>query len=290
MTFLKVKQLCKTLYGELALYNHNGSLYAVKISNYENMITGSTENGYRAYDNTLNEFDIVQTVKSYNVPNVVNMYQSYFILINDVKHHVLVMEYVTHELYSLVESGNIPVEHNVKIQYQLAKTIQSLHANNIAHCDISLENVMLDNKFNARLIDFGIAKQIESNKLIRFASPKSLYTPPEYKRKCKMESFGLFKHDVFAFGVIFFALISGSLPFGKANPKTDSRWKCWITGKSNKLISDWNISHLVDDVALDLLEHIFCCPKKRFTMDQILQHAYWERHICENEHKMFVCK
>lgn len=45
--------------------------------------------------------------------------------------------------------------------YQVASEVEYLHERNMAHRDIKLENVLVDDDFNAKLIDFGFALRID---------------------------------------------------------------------------------------------------------------------------------
>lgn len=96
-----------------------------------------------------------------------------------------------------------------------------LHNNRICHRDIKPENFLLykpDDDSHIKLIDFGLAKQIESNEVMNAPNGTPYYIAPEvlkgsYTTQC----------DNWSMGVVLFIMMSGKPPFG---------------GKSNKEIID----------------------------------------------------
>lgn len=50
-----------------------------------------------------------------------------------------------------------------KIFYQIVSAVQHMHEASIAHRDIKTENIIIDADFNAKLIDFGLAKSFRSS-------------------------------------------------------------------------------------------------------------------------------
>jgi serine/threonine protein kinase len=64
---------------------------------------------------------------------------------------------------------------------QIALAVQYLHRQEIAHSDIKPENVILDLEGNAKLIDFGFAKQKQiAGDDEKYGTP--IYMPPEFLR------------------------------------------------------------------------------------------------------------
>ena len=91
----------------------------------------------------------------------------------------------------------------------------------IAHRDIKPENFLLykeDDDSHIKLIDFGLAKQIEANEVMNAPNGTPYYIAPEvlkgsYTTQC----------DNWSMGVVLFIMLSGKPPFG---------------GKTNKEIID----------------------------------------------------
>lgn len=60
-----------------------------------------------------------------------------------------------------------PEESCKRIFKEIAAALKYLHEKNIAHRDIKLENIILDDKLGPKLIDFGFSTCIEKNKKVR---------------------------------------------------------------------------------------------------------------------------
>ena len=53
-----------------------------------------------------------------------------------------------------------------RVFYQIATSIKWLHTKQVCHLDISLENALIDNNDNIKIIDFGLAKYFNSSSFI----------------------------------------------------------------------------------------------------------------------------
>ena len=85
-----------------------------------------------------------------------------------------------------------------------------LHAKCIAHRDIKLENVMLDQRGNVKLIDFGFSTQIPNTQKIKLFCGTPSYMAPEIVKK--IEFCGP-PADIYAAGVLLFAFFCGCFPY-----------------------------------------------------------------------------
>ena len=89
-----------------------------------------------------------------------------------------------------------------------------MHQKGFTHRDIKLENVILDNDYNLKLIDFGLAenlriKQTKQSKTIGTTG----YIAPEQLYNDSNEKIDLIKCEIFAMGVFLFIMVRGCSPF-----------------------------------------------------------------------------
>lgn len=80
---------------------------------------------------------------------------------------------------------------------------------NIAHRDLKLENILLDDQLNLKVADFGFAKTENVKKLQSYKGTQTYMAPEIRERK----TYNGKKVDVFSAGVILFILTQGIFPF-----------------------------------------------------------------------------
>ncbi|XP_043698284.1 L-type lectin-domain containing receptor kinase VIII.1-like [Telopea speciosissima] len=118
---------------------------------------------------------------------------------------------------ALFESTSLlPWHYRRKILMGVASAMAYLHQeceNQVIHRDIKTSNIMLDEAFNAKLGDFGLARQVEHDK-----SPDATvtagtmgYLAPEYLLTGRATE----KTDVFSFGAVVLEVASGRRPIEK---------------------------------------------------------------------------
>ena len=91
----------------------------------------------------------------------------------------------------------------------------------IVHLDLKLGNILLDENFNIKLVDFGLSTSNNINSLaLKNGTPT--YMAPEIHQR--MSSCNGKKADIFALGVIIFSIVCGKSPFTKNSEQTDSNY------------------------------------------------------------------
>lgn len=101
---------------------------------------------------------------------------------------------------------------------ELLATLSHAHRHRIAHCDIKAENVLIDQRFNIKLVDFGCARYLvdEDGEPLSYSIEEAVGTP-----KCHPPEIvnGESPHycpdalDVFAVGCFLFELVMKVEPF-----------------------------------------------------------------------------
>lgn len=110
----------------------------------------------------------------------------------------------------------LPWPYRRKIVLGVASALAYLHQeceNQVIHRDIKTSNIMLDEGFNAKLGDFGLARQTEHDKSpdATVAAGTMGYLAPEYLLTGKATE----KTDVFSYGAVVLEVASGRRPIEK---------------------------------------------------------------------------
>ena len=150
---------------------------------------------------------------------------------------------------------------------QLLECLQYLHEMGITHRDIKLENLLLDEQLNIKIIDFGFSTCIPNEKKIKIFCGTPSYMAPEIVNKteyCGPPA------DIWALGVLLFTILSGCFPYRGA---TDKELYSKITRADYKLPSE--VYNSLSGAAIDLISSLFNTnADNRPTAKQILSHPW----------------
>ncbi|RWW36378.1 hypothetical protein BHE74_00058607, partial [Ensete ventricosum] len=117
----------------------------------------------------------------------------------------------------------------MKIAYGAAQGLEYLHekANPpVIYRDLKSSNILLDEDFNAKLSDFGLAKVGPIGDKVHVSSRVMGtygYCAPEYARKGHLT----LKSDVYSFGVVMLELITGRRAIDTSKPTNEQNLVAW---------------------------------------------------------------
>jgi len=131
----------------------------------------------------------------------------------------LAMEYVEGRTLTAVleESGPMPLPRAAALLAQCAAGLQAAHDLGIVHRDLKPDNIMVvagRGRETAKLVDFGIAKAMESSPGERVTKSGFVIGTPEYMSPEQLAGDPVNgRSDQYALGLVFYRLLTGQLPF-----------------------------------------------------------------------------
>jgi len=153
------------------------------------------------------------TLSRFNHPNVAQIYDF------DTQDSVdfLIMEYVQGLTLSTIVKNGIPEDRVRALGSEIAGVLEDAHASAVIHCDIKPANIMLTQKGQIKLLDFGLAQLLRSDGSEPTKSISSMtdgagtlpYMAPEVLRGGGCNE----KSDIYALGVTLYEMSTGRRPF-----------------------------------------------------------------------------
>ena len=149
----------------------------------------------------------IRVLKKLKHPHIIRL-KGYF---EDSENIYLVLEYIAGKDCSKFFKNKLPGREQVqKIIRQLVEAVRHCHEHGIIHRDLKLENILIDDKGNIKLTDFGLAAMKDSEFDILSGTMGTVrYTSPEMIRGEGYND----SVDIWGIGVILFALLTGKYPF-----------------------------------------------------------------------------
>jgi 5'-AMP-activated protein kinase catalytic alpha subunit len=152
---------------------------------------------------------------------------------------------------------------------QMLDAMEYMHGNRVVHRDLKLENILVDERLNLKLADFGFAcyKNIDCLKSYRGTFT---YMAPEIKEG---KQYNGTQVDMFSFAVILFIIVQGIFPFKEARTE-EYFYNLLCTGQIDLYFQKTNATGLSNEFK-DLILALFSYDAaKRPTISQIRQHPW----------------
>ncbi|GLT82260.1 hypothetical protein SLE2022_401440 [Rubroshorea leprosula] len=145
---------------------------------------------------------------------------------NDEEHRLLVYEYMTNgSLASYLFNNPRPSwKKRTEIAFGTARGLVYLHeecSNQIIHCDIKPQNILLDDSFTAKIADLGLAKLLEKDQTRTLTKLRGTrgYVAREWFKNMPVTV----KVDVYSFGILLLELICCRKHYEKDEEDEDKR-------------------------------------------------------------------
>lgn len=166
---------------------------------------------------------------------------------------------------------------------QLSHAVEYVHSKGVAHLDIKLENILLDDYFNVKLADFGSSLNVSDSKgLVEKKRGTMVYMAPEVINHSNTDSYNAFAADVYSLGITLFVLLMGEFPCSVTSQLSTSTMDTYskskeatITVENPVLCERWEyLSQEVRDL-ISMMTHPD--PSKRATLYEVLSHPWMQQ-------------
>jgi len=200
-------------------------------------------------------------------PNIVVFHDA----IDTAKQIYIVMEFVSggslHHYLKKRPGRRLDDQVAKRLFFQVNQGLKYLHDRHVVHRDVKLENLLLDEHNTIKIIDFGFSTIVPPGKKLKvFCGTPSYMAPEIVSRK---ENSG-FCADIWATGVLLYALLCGNFPFRGQNDRDLYR----------KIVrGSFHVPDLVGDGARGMLGRILNADMtRRPSVDSVLADAWLSCH------------
>ena len=197
-------------------------------------------------------------------PNVIKVFKIY----EEENNFSIIMEYCEGgELFNyIVKKQRLSEEESSYFFYQIINGIEYIHSKGIAHRDLKPENLLIGKNKILKIIDFGLSNFYDGHKRLQTPCGSPCYASPEMVKGKKYDGFNI---DIWAIGVILFAMLCGYLPFEDDENDNDVLFGQIIRNRID-------YPSFLSDLSLDMLKKILVSdPNKRISIEEIKKHEFY---------------
>lgn len=222
--------------------------------------------------------------------NIVQIYE----IMETTQNYYIVMEYIQGgELFNLiVRKRRLSDEEASYFFYQLINGLEEIHSKDIAHRDLKPENLIYTEDKVLKIIDFGLSNYCKDAERLITPCGSPCYASPEMILGVNYEGKII---DIWAIGIILFAMVCGYLPFEESSNELLFKSICecnleypdYITEKSKDLISLILVTDPDKRIRIrEIKQHPFYCQGKKIYLN--LNHSPFEDKAADRYNKDYL--
>jgi serine/threonine-protein kinase len=151
-----------------------------------------------------------RTVATLHHPNIVDIYS----IVEDDRDVYLVFEHVAGSTLDqrLKDSGPLDFSSARQIIKGACDAVEYAHRHNVIHRDLKPSNIMITERGEAKVMDFGVARQAK-DAVTKMAMTNTIVGTPPYMAPEQEQGSVRRESDVFGLGVCLYEMLCGELPF-----------------------------------------------------------------------------
>lgn len=163
----------------------------------------------------------------------------------------------------IVDNGRLTEDRAKPIMVQVLEAVRYIHMMGVSHRDLKPENLLLDQYGHTKISDFGLSRFLDQNGLATTPCGSPCYASPECISGAPYDGR---TSDCWSVGVIFYAMVTGQLPWTKRN-------QTQLFDQIRR--GEYTIPGYLTAGCKDLIASLMCVNnKKRLTAAQALQHPF----------------
>jgi len=256
-----MKTIGEGTFGKVKLGTHilTGERVAVKVLEKERIVDIAD------VERVAREIHILKLIRQCR--HIIQLYE----IIETPRQLYLIMEYACGgELFDyIVDHGRAEEKDACRFLHQILAGVERVHSMNVVHRDLKPENLLLDDRQDIKIVDFGLSNTYQDDQLLQTACGSPCYAAPEMIAGHKYVPPMV---DIWSCGVILFALVCGFLPFEDQNHAELYK---------KILNAEYEMPNFVSKEVASLISGMLTTdPNQRMTLEDIRKHV-WYRQIPE---------
>lgn len=258
--YVLMKTIGEGTFGKVKLGTHilTGERVAVKVLEKERIVEVAD------VERVAREIHILKLIRH---PHIIQLYE----IIETPRQLYLIMEYACGgELFDyIVQHGRAEEREACRFLHQILAGVEKVHGMQVVHRDLKPENLLLDDRKDIKIVDFGLSNTYTDGQLLQTACGSPCYAAPEMIAGHRYVPSMV---DIWSCGVILFALVCGYLPFESTEDQNHAELYKKI------LAAEYEMPDFISTGVAKLIGGMLTTdPALRLTLDGIRQHAWYKQ-------------